>query len=331
MQIGTSFLKNRGALLRKLPTSANLKALRFFSDSDNGYGAFSPSDLLCSFVEGHPNLRSLRLGSGQFVRIKADSPRGEIHRNVTSLELYGNYTSLSDLYSLFNCFVSLKDLVLNRLGAASTLPARSNCAENEVTVAADCMEELRKDATFAALDTQASPHLLPTSFRTYHMPLTVLQDRRNRAEPAARPTNVAVKDVYAYDPQSNTFNTPLAVMSIVNDLAGGILEHFIFLATTQLVLYGTFNELRVLELALPPNDLRIYAAHNLFSLAKHRIPLVFQGFSAPKLEKLIIHGTESFDGVDEIKQIVGKDVEIVVTGRAKPEVMWNAVDFRRMM
>lgn len=285
---------------------------------------FSVTDSFCTFLEKHPALRSLTLGRIEFSTLKTSSPTLAAHRNITSLSLEGSkksWTPVTVKRSL-DCFVSLREFSISNIrfisSDCSNLPARVNVlrVNDDNSDSSDQEQAQRPQAR------------RPITFRQAVIPANTLQARRTRIEPAGRPTKITF--CTSKHPWDST-DGPIASLALLNDIAGGTIEHFCVLAEFPVVLYGDFSELRVLELELFTGKVKRPQGNQRWAIAKGRIPLVFHGFNAPKLEKIIVHGDEIKFKAKEIREVVGEDVEVVVTGEPRPAMLWSEIEWSDYM
>lgn len=283
-------------------------------------------------VEAHDALKSLALGHRDFYTISAQSPQMNFHRNITSLLLDGShYWYPVDILRAFDSFVNLREFGVSNVSFDSAYDFENV----PVTLNTVTFQGLTGDSgTVAALDAEngydpaPAPH--PTTFRTAEIPRATLLTRRNRAEPPAKPTKVILRFFSSWN--SGGQGGPIAFFSWANALARDSIEHLCILGEFPIVLHGEFNELQILDLELfTGRRLKNAQDNRRWSIAKGHMPLVFYGFVAPKLEKIIVHGDEKvFDG-KEISEIVGENVEVVVTGKPRPAMMWSEMEMADFM
>lgn len=144
------------------------------------------------------------------------------------------------------------------------------------------------------------------------------------------PTKVRIAQLLSDDSYSENGN-PVNALSLVNDLCHSSISHLDVGPAGKLVLRGDFPNLRILEL----EQLCYRPAPNASKLpwnlsARGHLPAIFSGFSAPRLESLIVHGKGALKA-DDLRPFLPSGVKILVTGQDRGMVGYENVRWAGFM
>lgn len=286
--------------IRRLFRYLHFPSLKVFRAFDNNEHYVCPPFL--DFMDNNANITSLRTNHKLLPESYYLTER-MFHKRITHLELGGSELSAKTLMAVLKTYSGLQELSFNGL--------LSNKASTEY--AGILMDPEAVDLQTEEGDTK------PLTFWVFSLPPHI----KSSLASYAAPTKVRIANI-----SQSTYNGddgPVNALSLVNDLCRSSISHLDVGPAAKLLLRGDFPNLRILELEqfhYVPDPDSPKLPWNLS--ARGHLPAIFSGFSAPKLESLIVHGKGALNA-DDLRPFVASGVEILVTGQNRGMIGYENV------
>jgi len=276
---------------------------------DSWRGKQYASTVIINFCNSHPTLRSLKLGAHEFriLNIQYVTDQMDFTR-ITSLELLQK-ADLATLDGLINDCVALKKLSLHELAFSQALCRGLGFQYSVETLSGG----------FEATSAEDKDEDTSVKFLLCTLPEALRQALASRETPPACLTHLKIGSITqsrtsAWGSTTEAADDPDGTaISLINELVGDSIQH-LSISGGKTVLHGTFGNLRSLEIRQRKDPKKELAKGYPFLLTAATLSNVFNGFQAPSLRNLVIHGTGEI-AADAVTAQVGKEVVVAVTGK----------------